>query len=103
MIERIHQKEKLERRFSDSCAACIINTGPADHEAGALLVSWAAMIGQCVLIETECAAWADWFRLVLALKPDLAVGLRIPPDQVVPDDLVGKIDYSLEKSQSTKH
>jgi hypothetical protein len=32
-----------------------------------------------------------------------AVGLRISPDQVVPADLAGKIDYSLEQSQSTKH
>ena len=69
-----------------------------------LLVSWTAMSGQCVLIETECAAWADWAGLVIAVKePDLAVGLRIPPDQVVGADLVGKIDHSLEQSQSTKH
>ena len=102
MIERIHQKEKLERRFSDSCAACIINTGPADHEAGTLLVTWAAMAGQTVLIETEGLAWIDWARLVKQVNPALAVGLRIP-DLVVPPDLADKIDYRLQQSTSTKH
>ena len=64
-------------------AACIINTGPSDREVGNLLVSWAAMAGSCVLIETEGLAWIDWARLVKQVNPALAVGLRIP-DQVMP-------------------
>ena len=83
-------------RLLARAGCCIINAGPTDRECGLLLVSWAAQLGQCVLIETECSAWVEWARY-------LATRLGVPPDEVVPDDLAAMIDYSLEQSQSTKH
>lgn len=80
------------KRLRAKATACIINAGPTDFDAGTLLVSWAATIGRCVLIETEVAEWADRARYVKAVNSDITAGLRVPSTEIVPADLVGTID-----------
>ena len=95
-LKRGNVRKPLKVGIREQMKANLLIPPSGDHEAGALLVRWAAMAGPCVLIETECSAWADWALFVKAVNPDLSVGLRIPPDQVVPADLVGR-------TQSIKH
>jgi hypothetical protein len=53
-------RRPLKVGIREQMKASLLIPPSGDHEASTPFVSWAAMAGQCVLIETECVAWVDW-------------------------------------------